>query len=448
MTSIMIADPVRRSPSASSEDRRPLLVADQGFSLRAAIMIALSFFPYLAIPLSSYTNVAIASFVAVLFAREVLTRPRLLLPVLVVALIPVLTLSVQSLLGYGEGTETAVLLWILHVAPLAGAAGAVVASPRTVVHTIRIFLPAAAVYVGVQKYFLEIGIIPFISLYDVPGYWSVPENAETIIKYVQRPFGWFPEASFMAGTLALASMTLLVLTYLIHRRLSAIDTVIVTLAVIAMFLGESGAALLTVPILAAMVFLPFSSAIRRTSFVISGTAMFLWFASELLQLRNARPNHSWDDRASSIIAGGRFLFDSLETFLLGVGCGGAPVLFQATAIPLDGLTLHNRLYDIYSVSGRFIMENGAVAGSLIILTLLVPIIRAFAVTLSWWFGILAAVGWLSVVTLAITYDSAAWLWILPGVCLGILSAIDDERDGPLNGHSTNDTQTTEKGPHR
>lgn len=184
-----------------------------GFSLRAAVMIGLTFLPYVAIPVGEFTAVPVAAFFAVLYARELLARPQLLVPLLVLALTPVLMLFVQSLIGYGEGSEIAAVVWMAQIAPFGGAAAAVATAPHTVRITLRVFLIAAAAYTAVQKYFLDNGVIPFVSLYEMPGYWSVPENAEVIIEYVRRPFGWFPEPSFMAGTLVLGAMALVLLSY-------------------------------------------------------------------------------------------------------------------------------------------------------------------------------------------------------------------------------------------
>lgn len=404
------------------------------FSLRAAVMIGLIFFPYLAIPAGNNTNIPLAALFAAVYARELLARPRLLVPLLVVALTPVLMLFVQSVLGQAGGGEFLLAVWMIHIAPLGGVAGAVVTSPRTVRLTLRIFLLAAAGYTVVQKFFLDSGTIPFLSLYEMPGYWSVTENAEVITEYVRRPFGWFPESSFMAGSLALAAMALILLSYVALRRLPVVDIVAVAAVVAAMTLGESGSALLTVPALAAMVFLPFSTGLRRAWFLLLGAGSFLLLASQLLQARNKLPNHSWDDRGSSILAGVNFLLDSLTTLLIGVGPGSASVLYESGKMPLDGLLVHNRLFDIFSVSVRILLENGAVAGGVMILALVVPIVRGFSVGLSWVFGLLAASAWLAVVTLTITYNSAAWIWAFPGVCLGVLVGFSERGNEEGSGH--------------
>jgi hypothetical protein len=164
-------------------------------------------------------------------------------------------------------------------------------------------------------------------------------------------------------------------------------------------------------------------------FLLFGAGAGVLMAVELLQARYAQPNHSWDDRASSIIAGARYLVDSPATFLFGVGSnGGATVLFERGAIPLDGLPVHSRLVDIFSVSGRILLENGAIAGAVILLVLVVPIVRAFSHALPWGYGLLALSVWLVVCTLTITYVSAAWLWGFPGVCIGLMVAISEGRD--------------------
>jgi hypothetical protein len=69
-----------------------------------------------------------------------------------------------------------------------------------------------------------------------------------------------------------------------------------------------------------------------------------------------------------------------------------------------------------------------------ILALVVPIVRSFSAGLSWVFGLLAASAWFAVVTLTITYNSAAWLWALPGVCLGVLAGLSETSNQEGKGH--------------
>jgi len=120
------------------------------------------------------------------------------------------------------------------------------------------------------------------------------------------------------------------------------------------------------------------------------------------------------------------LFDSAQTLLLGVGVGGASILYQNYLIPLDGLVVSTRLFDIFSVTARIVLANGIVAGVAMVFVLVVPLMRAFSLALSWWYGLLAVFAWAVVSTVTITYDSAAWIWALPGVCLGVLVAVSEE----------------------
>jgi hypothetical protein len=53
-----------------------------------------------------------------------------------------------------------------------------------------------------QLYSYSNGVFPFAELYVNQSFLSVQDNAETIARYTQRPFGLFPEASAMSSSLA------------------------------------------------------------------------------------------------------------------------------------------------------------------------------------------------------------------------------------------------------
>ena len=397
------------------------------FDARAAALVVLSFLPYAAIPVGNNTNFPLAALVSVLYLRDLLARPRLLGAVLVVSGTPLVMFFLQNLLGHGHGNVRGIVSWTVLVAPFAAAACAVVTALATVVLTLRVMLAASAAYTLVQMYFLRQGSIPLLSWYEMPGYWSVPENAEVIVTYIRRPFGWFPEPSFMAGTLALGLVALFLLGVAVNRRVARIDLSIAVLVVAAMFFGRSGSTLITIPALAALALLPFSTRLRKLAFAALGLGGSLVLGVRLLSARNETNNFSWDDRATSIIAGMRYLLESPMNLLLGAGRGGATVLYTQGSISTEGLPLSVPLADIFSVSGRVIMENGVLGGAVIVVVLLVPILLAHGAFMSWPMSAAAAAVWLTVVTLTITYDSAAWLWMLPGVCLGLVQHLQPGR---------------------
>ena len=392
----------------------------QEFSLRVAILVALTFFPYLAIPVGESTSIGLALLFGLAFAGEVLTRPQLLIPFLVVVTTPIVMLFVQVLLGRSLGGVVQTGVWSLQLMSFGAVAAAVVVSAQTVRATLRVLLIVAAVYAVVQKFFLDSGVLPFVWLYDVPGYWSVPDNVDEIVEYVRRPFGWFPEPSFMAGTFALASTALLLLGYLARHRPSVADLSAVMLAGVAMTLSESGSALLTLPALAALAVLPFSSRLRKVVFVLGGMGLWGLLATGVLESRQSTPDASWNNRLASIIGGARYILEDPWALLFGIGTGGSTFLYEHRLIPLSGLAVSDPLDDIFSVVGAVVMANGVIAGAIVLGVLLGPIIQAFTRRTSWFFGALAVSVWIVVATFTISYDSAIWIWALPGVCLGTL----------------------------
>ena len=53
-----------------------------------------------------------------------------------------------------------------------------------------------------QVYAFARGEIPLLGLYVNPSFLSVQEEAETIVNYIRRPFGLFPEPSAMAASIS------------------------------------------------------------------------------------------------------------------------------------------------------------------------------------------------------------------------------------------------------
>jgi len=314
------------------------------------------------------------------------------------------------------------IAWTAHVMPFIAWAACVKNYASAVSHALFFSLLASALAVIVQKHlFLDHGMLPFVEMYDMPGYWSVFENQETIVTYIRRPFGWYPEPSFMAGTLALGVCAYVLLKGLRRKKLSLIDWILFGFVAYALFVSRSGSSAVTLGLLTIVLFWP-RSLTRMGRFVLLPAAIAALIGARLLiASRSATTlNYSWDDRLSSIVAGFRYLFEKPELIFSGVGKGNATVLAADQSFDYSDLEAIHVTADIVSVTGRLVVENGLL-GFVAVILLCFVIFQAFRKFL----GIIAAcsvVGiWMVVSFLTISYDSATLIWALPGACLGVLS---------------------------
>jgi hypothetical protein len=305
---------------------------------------------------------------------------------------------------------------------LFGFAAAVIHSPSALILPVKLGVSFSAGYALIQKVFLEAGVIPFLGYYQLPGYASVAFNAEVILRYIRRPFGFFPEPSFMAGSMALAVAAMVVLVYRCLGRLRKSDLVTIGLAVTAIFLSDSGSGLASIGLVLLMAIWPAFKGGKRLVLAIGIVCISAFLASNVLESRGLLQNYSWSDRLASIIGAMRFLVTSDNIALLGAGKGAGPSLFQRGSIPLDGLQYFTPIPDVFSVLGRLVLECGLVFGLGLIIILSVLLIRAGALDGGLFIGIVFASTWLLIAGLTISYETAAWIWATPGIALGLLQA--------------------------
>ncbi|MFL0448335.1 hypothetical protein, partial [Corynebacterium xerosis] len=213
-------------------------------------------------------------------------------------------LTPQPLLVSGSFT------WLVYTLPVAGAAAATLFLGSRAIAWLSWTILLSAAYTLVQKYvFFDLfDTIPLESLYSLPGYANVSEFSETFIMYVRRPFGLFPETSFMVGTLSLMAMALVVVVRHHGRRMTPRDVVAMTLVLWAVAISGSGAAVVVLGVVLIAAIAPY--AVRRAwaavLLVPLGLAGAVYVGLDVLRDRRESFNWSWADRGSSIIASVRY----------------------------------------------------------------------------------------------------------------------------------------------
>ncbi|MDR7188701.1 hypothetical protein J2Y46_001524 [Microbacterium sp. BE35] len=275
---------------------------------------------------------------------------------------------------------------------------------------------------GFFQYFaLRAGFIPFVELYRAPGYASVEANAPAILLYIRRPFAQFPEPSFMAGSLTLAVLAMLLIArYFGRTRLRRVEKAAVLAGAIVIVLSESGSAVAGLGAIA--VALLASSArsigaqIRAALLIVLAAAGAIW----VIEQRSSILNFSWGDRMMSIIASAQFWASDIQTFLFGLGRGGLTAAYSSGRVDVSGFQFTQQPPDVFSAIGRVLFESGLFAGGAVLLILVLLIVRGGALVAPL-FSVAMITAWLVVGGITISYESAAFIWLLPGVCMGVIA---------------------------
>jgi hypothetical protein len=321
----------------------------------------------------------------------------------------------------------AVILWLGVVGNLALGYFAVVLLAGRTATVLSVCVIASSVFATVQLFAILGGTIPFLASYSMPGYASVVANAATILQYIRRPFGQFPEPSFMAGSLTLAILSVVVIARRFGGgRLSRLDLIAVLSGSAAIALSQSGSAILGLGIIVAVATLTSPSGRARASLillVIPAAAVSSWVFGE----RDSSTNYSWRDRLASVQAGLDYWSSDVGRLWFGLGRGGASQSFSAGLIDLSDYAFVQAPPDIYSVLGRILVEFGLLPGLFVVVVLLAWVARSYSGGHIWIVRGLLMSAWLLVAGITITYDSAAWIWILPGLGLAHLLAPNERQ---------------------
>lgn len=390
----------------------------------AGLTISL-FLPYLGLPIGNKSVLLLSSFIALGFiaygAVVGLLPPSSTFFVFATPFITCFLL----MLSFGPSPDPkGLVLWIANLLPLGGCyTAAKLGNLRVIKSCCQMMVGASCIFAIFQKIYLDRGNLIFPWLYSGPGY--APVDIELVTKYIHRPFAWYPEPSFLAVTIGLGFAIAMILEVYLDGCTSRTSKLLLGAVLFVTFLSKSGNALIVytcLPVIA------FSNSRHRAALkllAIPAALAAVWVSLTISKDRNTTQNWSWNDRAASIEAGLDYLLASVRHLVFGVGRGATSSLYANGDIDADRYGVVQVVKDITSVSGRILLENGVIFGSLVMLVLIGYVyvgsrtcVRSFvasAIVLLWVFSI----------TLTTSYESVALLWALPGFVVA-LSAGEDE----------------------
>ncbi|WP_312919493.1 hypothetical protein [Kocuria sp.] len=411
--------PARRIVGASAAPPGGFSAVDQAL---AGALIVLSALPYAAVPLGSNTNLPLSSVVAVVLILRCTAHMPVMWTAVLVGATPFFASAVRMFLTPQPVQIPASITWLVFTLPLAGTAAAALVLGSRIIPWLSWTILLSAAFTLVQKYvFFDLfDVIPFESLYNLPGYANVSDFSDTFLTYVRRPFGLFPETSFMVGTLSLMAMALVIVVRHHGRSMTPRDVAALAAVLWAVAISGSGAAVVVLGVVLVAAIAPYAvrNAWAAVILVPLGLAGAVAVGVGVLQDRQESFNWSWADRGSSLVAGARYLVSDPATFLWGVGRGNTNQLFLSGRMPLGDLQHYNPLPDIYSVIGRVLLENGMLFGLALVGSMAVLCVRSGGRN-RLWLGVCTLVVWLVVAGATTSYDSAFWVWGTPGLCLGL-----------------------------
>lgn len=385
----------------------------------ATTFLVSSFLPYLAVGVGQNTNIPLSSFVGLALILASYRHPAVWSNFLFLLPLPAFATIVRLFLADHDTTSLAAYVtWFANIVPFAAAMATLLALGKKVLTVLSISLAISSALVLAQGAMLAQGVLPFLEIYNVPGYASVAANAQTIIQYNPRPFGLFPEPSFMAGTLALATIALLVLHRTFQVRINKATWFSIAVSTLAIGTSGSGSAIVSLVCVALLV--ARASSRGRALFVplaALSVGVSVLLGITIASQRQSVFNWSWSDRFASIEGSTRLLASDWTISLAGIGRGMSSQYFAEGRVPLGGTTYYNILPDVYSTLGRIVLENGLIIGLALVLYLTLRAASDLP-NCSILERAIALVAWLVIAGLTITYETAAWIWIFPGLMYG------------------------------
>lgn len=382
----------------------------------AVAAVVLGFLPYAALPAGANTNLPLSSFAAAALIAATMRHPGVFWTTFAVVAIPFVSTLAQMILAPHAVPLAPIIAWIAYSLALPGAMAAFVALGPRLRPLLAWCLIASSLMVYVQFAFIKAGTLPWLWYYGAPGYHPVRENAQSIIEYNNRPFGLFPEPSFMAGTLTIVLMVVLTLRVAEKRVYGPLEWASLLLCLGALLLSASGSTVMTLGLIAFATILPLLR--RSVTVVASLPGLALATVATALIVLSGRgtgaDNLSWVDRSSSLLVGLDRFTDSAAEMLAGLGIGMTTYLFEHGGMPLFRYEHYTPIPDVYSVTLRLVIETGLLVGLPVLLWLCTRFVIPGDRDLFW--VALATLGcWLIVSSLTITYHSAFWLCAVPGV---------------------------------
>ena len=384
--------------------------------------VGLGMFPYLAVPVGDNTNVP-ASTIAILISLLIATR-RYSPPVgaLIFAFAPAVgtLVLIASGLFIAPSAIKGAVLFLLLVNPLLVLPMIVRNNDLArIKNVLCLTLVASSLFGFYQRLALDRGRIPFIENYVMPGYPAIPASRGGFSLSTQRVFGWFPEPSFMAGSMCVSIVLIVVINLVTTGRIDRVTWMVLGVSGIAIFMTKSG---LVAPFLVflILVILCFKRTARQSKAVLAVASVlgvitaYITFSGRL-----SNAGWSWGDRYASIYGSIRFVAADPLRALFGLGRDGASYSFSTLAIYVDDLNPQFYPRGVYSAFVRYVVEGGVVFGLIPLLLLMLSIYTSLRGSIGRLSATMALFAVAVVPTIAVSYDSAAMIWIACGLLLAV-----------------------------
>ena len=402
------------------------VIRESRYGARLALLLGfLAFLPYPAIPVGRNSAIQAGNILTVLMVLPCLAlpwkrRPFIFYPLLMAPL-AIASVKVAVLGGHDVIVGMKSLgVWALSCLTIVATQ---LYAPRYGRHLMLGIAAATLIHVAVglwQVHAFASGDLPLVDLYVNPSFLSVQQRAHIIAKYIQRPFGMFPEPSAMSSSLAPWVLLWLAETFGIvrfrhepKRWHRALFLAAAAGGLVLIVLSRSGHALVTVAgtVCLFLLWVKNSASSARTYgllVLVLGVLLpgLFWLTANALHERvnEAGVNGSWDDRAASIAFGFKLLTQGNPfTILFGLGTGqSAPALWD-----LFGLDA------VWSVTLTYVYETGLLGAAAIgwIGWQLFGVWRATRAKVL--FAMLVGV-WLVGVTVTTSYQQLLPLWVAMG----------------------------------
>lgn len=425
------AAPATRADASERPLARGASLLDRLDLFMAALVVILSFLPYAAVSMGANSNIPFSSLACMYVIVRRLTNRTVLWLSLGIVLLPFAATFMRMFVAPHPITIGPYVVWVLSAVVTPGMIAALLILGRRVLPLLSWCIGLSSLYTIIQGFFLDRGTVPLLGYYAAKGYRSVEEWSEEIVTYHPRPFGLFPEPSFMAGTLALAAIFMCLCCIWWDVPYTWREVTALVLTVPALISSVSGSLALTLAVLVGTAVLPL---IKRSPLVVSLAPLIIGAGIiGSLQILGSRTeggfNSSWVDRPSSIIIAFQPFLHDVWAFLFGIGNGMVNYYYLTGTFPLYVADHYTPLPDMFSVTGRILVENGALL-SLPLLAWMCWQFVKYPGVLRRLVGLGALAAWLVVATLTITYYSAFWLFAMPGAMYALGSLTNSARQSP------------------
>lgn len=394
------------------------------------VCAALGFFglmPYPAVAVGKYTALQVGDFLVLILAAPALfmswrRRPFWVFPLLMA---PLCVSALKAAMAGQDGLDLCLKSLTVWGVSLAAIVAIQLCAPRYGGELLAGVAAAVLVHSGIglwQLYSFGHGELPLVDLYVNPSFLSVQDNATTIARYVQRPFGLFPEPSAMAASLAPWVLILFSLSFELIDLKSPIGRIrrvyfgVAALAGLGLIIvSRSGHAATTSLGVVALVAVWFARARANSRTFLVVVAVFgvflpivLFLAAESVGERlggkTSFGNSSWGERADSLMNGFELVASSgMATHLFGTGVGlMSPMITAATGLSA-----------VFSVLLTYLFETGVVGG-IAVAWVGYFLLRVWGTSRFDMTFALVAVVWLAGITVITSYEQLLPLWLTLG----------------------------------